>query len=847
VALRVILLANRRHLGRHRWVAVLAILGIALGVAMSTAIDLAVASSQQAFARSSAGVVGAATHEIVAGPSGMPDASFAQLRGAAAPWPMAPVVESLVGVAGHPGRALYLTGIDPLSETPFRPVLGSGDGGELSVIATLMTRRRSIIITAAMAQTLGVAAGDHLGLLIGTRIEPVVVAATIAAADGLSAQAFNDLALCDIGTAQELLGRQGTIDRIDLIVPEQDEARLASLPLPAGATLQSAGSRSAALSQMTRAFHLNLVAMGLLALVVGVFLIYNTIDFLVVQRREQLARLRLHGAQRRALFWAIIIEAAVLGLVGSVLGVVGGIGIAHLLVVEVTRTINDLYFVLEVREVALPLSVLLGNLVLGLVAAIAAAVIPAWQAMSTPPQAMLAVSGEGERALRLVPRLAALGLAIIGLAGLVLLWGGEGVVAGFTAIALVIGGWALVIPFQLGLVSRLAARPLGLVLGPLAVIATRSMRASLGRTGVAVAALAVAISASLGVGIMVDSFRRALVVWLDSTLRADIYVSAPRSVAARINEVALDPQLIITLSHVPGVASVFTKRDVHPMSALGRIDLTAFAMPPAATVAFTILAGEATTVWHDFDQGAILVTEPFASRHHEHVGEVLLLTTDRGPHGFTVAGIIRDYSSDQGSVLMAMATYHHWWQDRGLSAFSAYAAPGADVQDLVERMRQAAAPQLLQISSNRDLRRESLAVFDHTFAVTQVIRILAGSVAFLGVLSALLALILERRRELATLRMYGCTRGQIAAVLGGQALLTGLVAGVLAIPLGIVLAQMLVVVINRRSFGWSFALHVSFAGLVVTVGLAVLAAALAVVYPAIQSMRIPPASALRRE
>lgn len=840
-------LALGRHLGRHPWALGLALLGIALGVGMATAIDLAIASSRRAFGESLAGVTGRATHQIVAGPSGIADAEFARLRTELAPLPLAPVVESVVALADRPGRVLRLTGIDPLSEPPFRPYLGRLTGGDTEALAALMTRPGTVALERGAAEALEVRVGDRLALLVSTRRVEATLAAVVDAGDAYARRALADVLLCDIATAQEILGRRGVIDRIDLIATDADAPRLAAARLPPAAELGRAESRGHALEQMTAAFHLNLTAMGLLALLVGVFLIYNTVGFLVVQRRELIARLRLHGATRGAIAAVVLIEAAAVGAVGSALGLVAGLAAARTLVDGVSRTINDFWFVVAVRDVALPPGLLALNLGIGIAASVGAALAPALDAARTRPAAAIAASAYAERARRWAPLVALVGVACGGLSAALLAWGGSSVALGFAAMALAIVACALVTPLILGIATMLAARPLGAMFGPIAAMAARSVRATLGRTGVAVAALAVACAASLGVGIMVGSFRLALIDWLDAALRADVYVSAPRAVSARIGEVPLDPDLVARLSAVPGVAAVIVKRDARPATSVGRVDVTAFDLPREARGSFRFVTGDPATAWDRVEAGAALVTAPFAMRHGLGLGDELRFATDRGERAATIVGVVKDYSSDQGTVLMALGSWRAWYDDRGISAFSAFAAPDVTPDELVARLRAASGGHELWISSNRDLRRESLAVFDRTFAVTDAIRLLSGGVAFLGVLSALLALALERAREIALLRMHGCTPAQAAGLIAGQAAITGIAAGVLAIPLGAMLAAMLTQVINRRSFGWSFDLRIDPAEAAVTVALALGASLLAAVWPCWRAFRQTPAAALRGE
>ncbi|MBA3708855.1 MAG: FtsX-like permease family protein [Planctomycetes bacterium] len=849
---RLLLLANLRHLKRHPWIVALAVIGIALGVGMSTGIDLAIASSRRAFAESVAGVAGRATHQIVAGPSGIPDAEYLRIRRELSPLATAPVVACDVSLPSRPGRILQLTGVDPLSEQPFRPYVGGvgssgGSGGAGSAVMRLMGTPDGVALLRATADELGLELGSELAIRIGTRTRPLRVVALLDAGEAMARRALADVAVVDISTAQEILERVGRIDRIDVIAPE-DDRRLAALALPAGAELVPAGARTAALEQMTRAFHLNLTALSLLALVVGMFLIYNTMSFLVVQRRELIGHLRLAGATRGQVAGAIIGEAAVLGAIGTAIGVIAGIGAAQVLVAGITRTVSDLYFVVAVRDVAVPIGHLALNAALGMGATLIAAGIPVWEATRTRPAAAVGRSTIESKTLRLAPWLAASGVAAIALAGVAIACSGRSIIVGFAALAVLILGYAALMPMLVALGAWTIRPLLGWLGGPIAAMAARSVVATLSRTGVAVAALVIASAASLGVGTMVGSFRASLIEWLDATLRSDVYVSPPRAVPARFGEVPLPDGLVERLAAAPGVRAMVTKRDAHPSTPEGRIDLVAFDVSDEFHGSFRFLSGTPKSAWPAFRGGeAVLVTEPYAFHHQARVGGSVWMRTDRGDHDFAIVGVIKDYSNDRGTVFISRAAYDRWWDDRGFSAASFLAAEGTTPEQLMSSLRAAAGSDELAMSSNASLRRDSLIVFDRTFAITGVIRILAGAVAFLGILGALLSLALERAREIGLMRMHGCTPGQVAALIGGQAAITGLFAGVLSIPLGIALSEVLALVINRRSFGWTFAISVDPWLCLQAVALALAASLLAAIHPARRLASTPPAAVLRRE
>jgi putative ABC transport system permease protein len=353
---------------------------------------------------------------------------------------------------------------------------------------------------------------------------------------------------------------------------------------------------------------------------------------------------------------------------------------------------------------------------------------------------------------------------------------------------------------------------------------------------------------------MIDSFRHSVVRWLETSLQADVYVSAPSLVSSRADS-TLPPDLVERLSAAPGVAAVATQRTVRVQSPSGPVQVIVLGRrqeptpPDRGYRALPLKAGDASTVWRRFAAGeVVLVSEPFAYHRRLAVGDRVRLRTESGERDFPIGGVVYDYGGSEGVVFMARGAYERFWTDRGISAVAVHAADPSRLDALMDALRRAAGPdQELFIRSHRDLREASLEVFDRTFAVTSVVRLLAMVVAFVGILSALMAQALERAREIGVLRAQGLTPGQVWALVTSQTGFMGLVAGVLALPVGSVLAVVLIFVINRRSFGWTLSLDIAPAHLLQAVLLAVGAALLAAVYPAWRMSTMDVAAALREE
>lgn len=847
--------ASRRHLARHPAQLAFAVLGVALGVAVVVAVDLANASALAAFRASSEAVAGRATHQVVGGPGGLPEALFAELArlpGVEA----APVVEGRIEVAAGAAaeRSLRLLGIDPFSEAPFRPYLAGGrtDGAFGGDLGAFLTRPGAIVLPIETAAELGVGPGDELQVLIAGSLRSLPVVGLLAPEGELARRALVDLAVADVATAQEVLGAVGRLSRIDLRLPEgeaaaETEAAVAAR-LPAGARLLPVGTRERGLAEMTRAFRHNLTALSLLALVCGLFLIVNSMTFSVVQRRSLFGILRCLGATRREVLAVVLGEAAGVAVAGTALGLAGGVLLARGLVDLVSRTIDDLYFALAVRELAVDPAALARGAALGLAATVAAALLPAREAASVPPRAALARSElEGARR-RSLPRLAAAAAALLAAGAALLAWPTHALFPAFAGLFALIVGLALLAPGATVLLMRFAAPPARRLFGVLGAMAVRGVTASLSRTGVAIAALAVAVSVTVGVGVMVTSFRGTVERWLGQTLSSDLYVRAAGAGGA-LGAAPLPADLARRFAALPGVQRVGSIQWVQLLDRDGSpIRLAVVSRDRAAFARLDLAAGDRRAAWRAFATGgAVLVSEPFAFRRRLAPGDMVELPTDRGRRRFPIAAVTVSYASDQGIVTMARPNFERFWDVRGLTGVSVDLAPGASTEAVAAALRRAAGGQALEIERRGDLRRASLAIFDRTFRITTVLRLLAGLVAAVGVIAALAALELERGRELGVMRALGLTPGQLRGLVTAQTALMGLVAGVLALPMGLLLAVAMVQVVNRRSFGWTMELTVAPVVLVEAVALAVGAAVVAGVVPAWRMGRVSPAEALRDE
>jgi len=846
--------ATLRHFVRHPLQLILSIIGVSLGVAITVSLDLAIQSSREAFRISGETITGRATHRVVGGVGGLPDDLPARLRIEGELREVAPVVEGWGVHPDFPERPLRILGVDPFSEAPFRPWLAlAGEGTQIVGL------QGATFLSAPTAEALGVEQGDPIPLRVGGGRAQLFVQGILEPEDPLARQGLRDLLIVDLAEAQELLGALGRLDRIDLRLPSERgaalQARLEGL-LPPDARIEAAGARDQAMLGMTRAFDLNLRALSLLGLMFGVFLIYNTMTFAVVQRRRLFGTLRALGTTRGQLLRGVLGEALALGVAGSALGLVVGVFLGRGLTRLITRTINDLYFVVSVEGLAVPPELLVRGLLMGIVATVVAAFLPSLEATSVSPREALQRSNVESRVRTLVPRAGLGGVVLLSGGALLLVLSERSLGAAFGGLFLVLTGLAFLVPvctlFLLALIRPLARRVGGIV----AAMAVRGVATSLSRTAPALAALVIAVSVTVGLGIMIDSFRGSVVRWLDVTLEADLYISPPSVISSR-PEGQMDLALVDAIGSIPGVQGLSTYRGVELSTPeLGIFRMVALGLDPRGERALDLLEGGDATggVFLRFRAGeGVLVSEPFAFRHRVGVGDLIRVPSAQGEVGLQVLGVFRDYGSEAGVVMIGRVAYDALFEDPAITSLGLFLLPGVDVEAVANEVRAVALrlsegdPVPLEIRSNLALRTLTLEVFDRTFEVTRVLRLLAFIVAFIAVFSALMALQFERGREFGVLRANGMTPGQGWVLVTTQTGVMGLLAGVLALPVGVTLAAVMIHVVNRRSFGWTLDMEVGAGLLLQAVLLAFLGALLAGVLPARSLSRTPPSEALRSE
>jgi putative ABC transport system permease protein len=821
----------------------LVVLAVALGVAVVLAIELAGDAAAGSFRSSIETLVGNADLEVAA-VGGVPDDVVGAL--ATLPYPIAihPRIEGYAVVAAN-GQTVPLIGLDLIAEHPER--LGSPD---MSAVVGQEAQHLADNDGVWVSDSLGVGNGDAIRLQINDRTREYKVLGLLK-----NAGDAGGLILMDIAAAQRALNRMGRVDRVLLSVPpkpslEQWEQRLRS-SLPAGVELRREGAQTEENRRMLGAFRWNLRILSYVAMVVGSFLIFNTISVSVVRRRPEIGIVRALGASRTHVLAAFLGEALCFGVAGGLLGIALGRAMATGAVRLLGAAVQGLYVSSTPAPIALtPSSITLGLLV-GIGVALVSAASPAREASLVPPVEAMA-RGEREYAAR-VDKMRdlwiALALALGGAAASFAPAIAGKPFFGYLAALLMIGASAFAIP---ALVSGLTAAFSGLLrraLGVEAMLASRSLVSSLRRTAVLVAALSTAIAMMTSVAIMVGSFRQTVQAWMDDQLKADLFLQpAGDTRADRLP--TLDPSLADIIAVLPGVAGVdrFRGYDISYQglpATLGSADTRA--NHDLAKIRF--LSGRLTSVvdaeMRSGDNAA--VSEPFANKHNVRAGDNITLPLGNAEVTFHVVDVFYDYGSEKGFIVVDRSTMLRYLPDPAPSGIAVYLAPSANADEVRKAVEQAAAERNILIFTNRNLRAEAIRIFDRTFAITYALELVAVVVAIIGIAGALLTVVIDRRRELGVLRFLGASVSQVRKIIFLEAGMIGLLATIAGLALGVVLSLLLIFVINKQSFGWTIQLHWPVTVLLAALMVVFLATVLSGFYPARIAARLNPIEVMHEE
>jgi len=834
------------------------IVAVAIGVALALAIHLVNASALEEFRQAIATINGEAHAQVRARREGLDEALLAQLAdppvdGVAG---LSPVIETDVVVLPQQ-RSLRIIAIDPFAAVEVTPALMPMTQGD----AASLFEADAIFLSQPALEAFGLKVGDPISLRIGLEQLTLRVAGTVpGAAPG------QKLAVMDLGTAQwrlAPLGLLGRLSRIDLRLTEgadpQTVQRAVSARLPADAVWTTPGTDEQRMSNVSRAYRVNLNVLALVALFTGAFLVFATMALAVVRQQGELALLGVLGATPRARLGAVLAQGAILGALGALLGTAAGIGLAALLLAAVGGDLGGGYFSGSRPRVVLEPLALGGFALLGLAVGMLGSAVPAWAASRAAPARALR-SGSAEDSLAGLARgrwalaLAAAGALLVALPPI-----GGLPIGAYVAIALWLVAGIACVPLLTRTLGRFLARLAGRSLWrwPAAWLATTRIAQSPGTVAAGLAGVVASFALSSAMAIMVSSFRTSVAEWLDAVLPADVYarVSAGR-------DAPLDPALQRLIAAAPGVvradflrtieltlepqrpAVALLVRDLDPRHPQQQLPMTGESLP---------VPPDAIAVW---------ISEPMLDQYKMRPGDRIELpigTQSQAasqapgqatgpPPRFFVAGVWRDYARQHGALSIAAADWQRLTGESAASDVALWLAPGVTPDAVIAGLARS-TPSLaaLEWRSAADIRALSLRIFDRSFAVTYALEAIAILVGLFGVAAACAGEALARAREFGMLRHVGVQRRQIVAQLAIEAMLGVSVAvawgGVIGAAIGLVLIER----VNPQSFHWTMQVHWPLGLLALSAAALIAAALIAALLAARSALGTGPLAAVRQD
>ena len=840
-----------RHIRRERFRGAVTVAGVAIGIAVVVAIRLANESSVRGFETALEAVSGQVSLEITSPGVGVAEERLAGLSWLRTFGRVSPIIDGDVLIRPSADAAdtelVRVLGVDILRDRPFRDYELVDDAAErverarritTQEFLSLLTDPDAIVLTRAFANRHGLEVGSDVDLLTGDRVVSLVVRGLLGD-DGPAQVVDGNFALMDIAAAQLALGRLGAVDRIDIQLDDSQAIETAEREiagrLPAGLSVQRPARRSAQVETMLAAFHFNLTALSYIALLVGLFMVYNAVTVSVITRRAEIGMLRTVGTARSTILWLFLGEAVSLAVVGCIIGAPLGGLLARAAVRLTASTVSTFWVAAAATVPAVSITEMLLSFAIGVPLALAAAFLPAYEAARLTPLA--AVRGESDLFVhdRVPRRYVVSALILFGAAGLFAMQPAvSGLpVYGLAAALAVVFGAALLVPVALSVLQRVRS-PIDDWLGVEIMMARANLGAAIRRLSISVAALVVSLAMMVAIAIMIGSFRETVVYWVGQTLQADLFISGARRSPVG-DRGGISDAIERVVAEYPGVAAIDGFRGVDVTYGEATIIV--------ASGRFEVLLSHGNLLFKSPDgrnamaaavgQQAVVVSESFSLRYDTEAGGRIELPTPSGSQMFDVAGVFFDYSSDRGMVVMDEAVFDRLYDERRPSGLTVYLDGDTDPQTARDGILASLGPTgRVFINTNAALRRQVLEVFDSTFAITYALEAIAIFVSMFGVATTLLTLALERRRDIAMLRLVGAERHHLRRMIMVEAGLLGLVSLGLGLAVGLVLSLILIFVINVQSFGWTIQFHLPVMFLVQSSLVILGATVLAGLYPA---------------
>ncbi len=794
---------------RHQpWRHLTALLAVVLGVALAFSVQLINDSALSEFSAAVRSVNGQPDFELRAQRAGFDEAVYGRLANHPGVAQASPVIELETNAYDAEGQrfSLRIVGIDPLAAARLSPDLLprrqpiAAEGAAADTRSDLFQTDVVYLNAAARARIGGdEAKPTALKIQSGIEIAKLPIRGSVVAGGP-------PLAVMDIAGAQALFGWLGRLSRIDVrLAPGADrENMLRELALPAGIRAASPDESAQRVSNVSRAYRVNLTVLALVALFTGAFLVFSILSLSVARRLPQLALLGVLGLSANERLRLVLAESAVLGLLGSVLGLALGSALAALALRLLAGDLGGGYFPGVAPTLQFSIGAALTYGALGVLAALVGGWLPARLAQRIAPAQTLkglGSAGTGNSHKILGPALMLAGVALAfapPVGGLPL--------AAYLAVAALLLGGIVSVPAGVGALLR-GLTPPG---HPLALLAVERARHQRNSATIAVAGVVASLALAVALTVMVASFRDSVTQWLDTVLPADIYARTASSSGA--DTAFLPPELAAAVARLPGVARVETQRVTQVQVAADRPAVALIARPLPEPARRLPLVGDLVPV--AAGELAAYVSEAMVSLYDARIGERFELPLPDGRRvTVRVAGVWRDYARQSGAVLLDAAEFERLTGDRRINDLALWLEPGASASRIQQQIRQlvdASAGDgasdtagLLEFSSAAEIRATSLRIFDRSFAVTYWLQAVAIVIGLFGIAASFSAQVLARRKEFGLLAHLGLTRRQVLTLVAAEGAVWTAVGSLIGLLLGIAVSVILVKVVNPQSFHWT--------------------------------------------
>jgi putative ABC transport system permease protein len=615
--------------------------------------------------------------------------------------------------------------------------------------------------------------------------------------------------IMDIGNFQEYFEKAGYLSRIDLATDQRtaDEIRK-KLPNNLGVEKKEELFRNR--KALVMSFRYNLQFVSLIAILVGIFLLYNTVFITVVKRRSEIGILRSLGADRKTVILMFTIQGFILGLVGSLLGIILGQFAAYFSVIAVEKTISTLYSTITISDYLITKRDAIMALVLGMFVSLIASIVPSYEASKIRPHETSREGSFEGRYRRYQKSVSVAGILCI-LSGLIISYLDYRntpfafPLLAYIGILFIIGGFTLMSPFYLSLMLRFFERPAKYLFRSMGNITLGDMKGSTYRFSVALMSVAISSALIIALLILIFSLRGSLQAWINKNITADIYIK-PASCRANYCFNPMSEEVVRIVESFPEVEGVDRFRGLH-LDLHGRKVIAGFAdiQVKRKYLSRMYADSEYEEILKEMegDEQVAGISEYLSIQYGLKKNDTIELKSPAGDLAFRINDVSSSYSTTSGFVYIDRKWLKRYWGLDDTTQISVYVSKDTALNQFIPRLKERLLPEYsLEIWNNRELRDKVMDIFNTSFAITYAIEFISIMVSLIGVITALLSLVIERKREISIIRYLGASWKQIRQTLMLSAGIIGITGIILGTFLGSLMSMILIRVVNKISFGW---------------------------------------------